>query len=275
MAKQKEVVVDSIVDAFNAKYQKKGVTYASNISTINTRDEAGNIVYKQNEANPLLVIEAIAENIINQSVLKVVDTQFNYFKFPARTNVVVEDDLDLGIDPDDFVVEIPQPEPLPVKYSPSTDQTLIESVDFSTLEFSLVNEGPAQENVNSFTVTQEILDLIPNYLKFTGVVTSYYNSNNNSRAQFTITEFDSNGNALPASRDNGSFNIPVYYPNGTDDEGKIKKEGTYTTNINLTISKTWLQLGHTYRIMGRTNDSNNNRFHTVLAKDSYIKITGA
>lgn len=272
MAKQQ--VIDSITDAFNAKYQKNGVVYASNIATVNKRDAAGNIVYQQGQSNPLLIIEAIAENITNQSVLKVVNTQFNYYKFPARTNVVFETDFDSGIDPEDFNTEI-TPTAIPVKYSPVSDQQLVESLGFTTLEFSMVDPPTlTQENKNAFTVTQDVLDLVSKSLTFTGVITTSYNSNNNSRVQFTITEFDSNGEELAQSRD-GGFNIPTWYPAGTDDDGKVRKEGTYKTTINLGISKDWVKLGHTYRVMGRTDESNDKRFHTVLANDTYIKITGA
>lgn len=269
-----KIVVDSINDAFNAKYQKNGVLYASNIDTINKRDEAGNIIFKQDNTNSVLIIEAITENITNESVLKVVDTQFNYFKFPARTNVLVEPEFDLGINPEDFQIELPVTPPIPVTYSPAADQVVIKSDEFSTLEFSKVNPVTlTQETTNAFTVTQEVLDLIPTYLKFSGTITTLYNSNNNSRVQFTIQEYDANGTLLPASR-SGGFEIPVYYPDGTEDEGKVKNEGTYTTTISLVINKTSVVLGHTYRVVGRTDDSNQNRFHTVLANDTNIKITG-
>jgi hypothetical protein len=272
MAVEKNITIDSTINAKNAKYQSKGVVYASNISTINKRDEAGNVVYEEGGAIPLLVIEGIAENIVNSSVLKVVDTQFNYYKFPARTNVVVEEEFDLGFDPSDFEVQI-TPEPLPTKYAPIANQNVAKGDGFSTLEFSSVLEGPAQENPNSFTVTQEVLDRVNNSLKFSGLIKTYYNSNNSSRVQFTITEYDVNGVALPQQRE-GGFSIPVWYPTGTDDEGKVRQEGDYSTTINLNITKSFLSLGHTYRIMGRTDESTNNRFHEVRATDTFIRITG-
>jgi hypothetical protein len=273
MAVEKNITIDSTINAKNAKYQSKGVVYASNISTVNKRDEAGNVVYEEGGAIPLLVIEGIAENIINSSVLKVVDTQFNYYKFPARTNVIPTEQLNLGIDPEDFNPQI-TPEPLPTKYAPIANQNVAKGDGFSTLEFSKVLEGPpVQETPNSFTVTQEVLDRVNGSLKFSGLIRTYYNSNNNSRVQFTITEYDVNGFALPQERE-GGFAIPVWYPTGTDDEGKVRQEKEYSTIINLNIAKSFLSLGHTYRIMGRTDESTDTRFHEVRADDTFIRITG-
>ncbi len=42
MAKQQNIPVDSLTNEVNAKYQKNGLTYISNIPTVNVRDEAGN-----------------------------------------------------------------------------------------------------------------------------------------------------------------------------------------------------------------------------------------
>ena len=96
----REVLKNPIVLENQAKYQKNGLTYQSNNINIIPRDPAGNINLQENSTNnPLLIIEPSAEKILNNSVLKVIDTQFNYFKFPVNTNIINTDlDLDLDLD---------------------------------------------------------------------------------------------------------------------------------------------------------------------------------
>jgi hypothetical protein len=268
MAKQKPVI-DSLNDAFNAKYQKNGVVYASNIATVNTRDEAGNVVYQQGQANPLLVIEAIGENITNQSVLKVVDTQFNYYKFPARTNVVFEPDFEPGIDPNEFAAileEISQPPALPARYSPAVDQRIPETTTFTTLDFSTTVTGQPQQQANSFSVTQKVLDEVTTQIRVTGLLKTFYSANLDTELSFAVMEYDDLGALV------GRVSPVITPSEGAkfDNKDRISGEGDYLSTFDFTIIKSKLILGHTYRVAGQTDRNTDKRNHTLIASESYI-----
>lgn len=267
----KKPVVDSINDAFNAKYQKNGVVYASNIATVNTRDAAGNITYEQGDTTKLLVIEAIAENIINESVLKVVDTQFNYFKFPARTNVVIEPDFDPDIDPTQFAAaleETSQPNALPARYRPAVDQRIPESTSFNTLEFSTTVSGQQQTETNAFTVTEKVLEEVGTQLRVTGLLRTYYSANLDTELSFAVIEYDAQGAII------GRVS-PIILPTSGPkfDDGKPTEEGDYESPFDFVISKSNLTLGHSYRVAGKTDRNSDKRNHTLYANDSFINYT--
>ena len=69
----------------------------SNNDSVVTRNSVGNVLLNENQSNPLLIIEPIYKKILNSSVVKVLDTSFNYFKFPVR---IANDELDLNLDVD-------------------------------------------------------------------------------------------------------------------------------------------------------------------------------
>jgi len=76
------------------KYLNNGLTYISNDINIHPRDAAGNIILHENGINnPLLIIEPITELISVQSMLRVLDTRFNYFKFPVTTTIDIDDSI--------------------------------------------------------------------------------------------------------------------------------------------------------------------------------------
>jgi hypothetical protein len=285
MTKQ-NVVIDSTINAKNAKYQSKGVVYASNISTVNKRDEAGNVVYEEGGAIPLLVIEGIAENIVNSSVLKVVDTQFNYYKFPARTNVVVEEEFDLGFDPSEFNVVPEPPAPIPSEYAPSGPYILPEG-DFAnmfTIDLKSVIEGPAQTKPGKFVITQDLLDELETAwveqnltasLSVTGKITTKYNNkgigDRNSGLGFRLA-FGDGTNYVSAFR--------LSEPKNDIKDFKAKKDGTYTTFVNAVIPykddegnvASPFTLGNEWSIRGFAEDSTAKIYHEILPNDTFIKF---
>jgi hypothetical protein len=285
MAKQ-NVVIDSVNDSFNAKYQTNGVVYASNIDTVNTRDEAGNIVYRQGEINPLLIIDAISENIINQSVLKVVNTQFNYFKFPARTNVVVEEDFDLGFDPSEFNV-LPEPlPPIPAEYAPSAAYILPEGNfgNMFTIDLKSVVEGPPQTKPGKFVITQDLLDTLETAwgaqnmtasLSVTGKITTrYYNKGAGDRNSAVGFRLDyGNGTVNPNA-------FRMSQPASDIKDYKAKKDGTYTTFVNTVIPYKdsegnvydLFTLGNEWSFTGFAEDSTAKIYHEILPGDTFINF---
>ena len=96
------VVLDSIDVGKQLNYQTNGLTVISNNINIVPRDIAGNVMLHEDATNnPLLIIEPITKKITTKSILRVIDTQFKYFKFPATTTIIDDlDDLDLNLDLD-------------------------------------------------------------------------------------------------------------------------------------------------------------------------------
>ena len=282
MAKQQINKVDSISNEKNAQYQKRGITYVSNIPTVNLRDNAGNIQFKEDRPNRIVIIEPISTKITTKSVIKILDTQFNYFKFPARTTIVEEEPLDLDLDIDlniqDQINEaiaadiIP---PLPSEYKPSTDQRipLGDWGNPSILDFSTVVTGPAQLKPNTLEITQELLDQLlalqtdtdTPVLRIAGRIKTSYNAGRRSAIGFSIGLANS---ALRFTMNSPADDIVTT----GDDIVKAKREGVYTTNISATVGLSELYVGQELQIRGWAEDSQDNRNHTIQANDSYIRF---
>ena len=73
------------------KYIVSGSTYKSNISQVNTRDQKGNIQLNESASNSLLIFEPVSNNFTNRSIVSSIDTQFQFFKFPAQISTTVQD----------------------------------------------------------------------------------------------------------------------------------------------------------------------------------------
>ena len=78
-----QLAAQAINEEQAAYYINNGLTVVSNNTDIVPRDAAGNVIV-QDES--YIVIETNSFNIDNISMLKVLDTQFNYFKFPVSVN---------------------------------------------------------------------------------------------------------------------------------------------------------------------------------------------
>jgi hypothetical protein len=134
-------------------YIKNGLTYKSNNTSIHPRDEAGNIVFQENsETNPLLIIEPVTPNISTKSVLRVVDTSFQYFKFPVAASIdaveIVTSDLELDLTDIDF-------DTIYARYKPATDLTVASGSIYSGILMDEVVEGLPQTDTNCYTVSKE------------------------------------------------------------------------------------------------------------------------
>jgi len=81
------------------EYIEKGLTFKSNNKFINQRNAAGNLLFEENsQNNQNLIIEPAIETYTNKSFIEAVNTQFNYFKFPARIGVDSTLDLTFNMD---------------------------------------------------------------------------------------------------------------------------------------------------------------------------------
>ena len=158
-------------------YKENGLTYKSNIPGLINRDGAGNIILNEDATNnQWIVIEPVHENFTNKSIIDTIDTQFKFFKFPARTNVTFESSL-----PEDFSnieIEIdnisgyyvPPYRENPETGAPSTYRRLNTSYDSSwfsnggadtkgltRIPFEKAINGPGQIEPGAFTFTPDII----------------------------------------------------------------------------------------------------------------------
>ena len=79
----KDILLDPVTLEQAAKYINNGLTVVSNNTDIVPRDANGNIIVQDGS---YIVVETNLFNIDNVSALKVLDTAFNYFKFPVSVN---------------------------------------------------------------------------------------------------------------------------------------------------------------------------------------------
>ena len=183
-----------------SKYQEQGITRISNNDSVVKRDSAGNIELQENKNNPLLIIEPIYKKILNSSVIKVLDTQFNYFKFPVRIageNLDLSLDLDLNLEQtDDISANLIIPVPFDEQNQPQNFQRInavgpntwfrndIEDTGgFRELAFT----GGTQPRNNAYTITETILNSLKEQnktLRFR--VQMQYRTGESTRTEFRL-----------------------------------------------------------------------------------------
>jgi len=156
------------------KYQGN-LTVTSNDINIISRDEAGNIqLQEESETNQLLIIEPVATKITLDSVLKVLDTRFQYFKFPATIRVIDTPNVEVDLNLPELTQTINTEYTLPIIYDSKNQpnefirlDTTFESTwyyndgttisrGFKQLPFT----GPNQLKPNGYTLTQDVIDIL-------------------------------------------------------------------------------------------------------------------
>ena len=183
-----------------SKYQEQGITRISNNDSVVKRDSAGNIELQENKTNPLLIIEPIYTKVLNSSVVKVLDTQFNFFKFPVRiAGESLDLDLDLDLDlpeSDNISTNLTITVPFDTQNQPQNFQRIngvgpntwfrndIEDPGgFRELAFT----GGTQPRNNSYTITEPILNSLNERnktLRFR--VQTQYRTGDSSRTEFRL-----------------------------------------------------------------------------------------
>jgi hypothetical protein len=277
--------MDSVSLRQDSFYEEKGITALSNDNVVVPRDLAGNILAQTTSS--LLVIEAITTNVLAESVLPLLDTQFNYFKFPARTAVVDETldldldlNLDLSLELESEIATVESNIPLtPSTYKPSANQQVSKiskdsldgtKTEAQIVELSNVTQGPPQQYKNAFTITQDLIEQGKD-LKVTGVITTQYNSNRNSEVGFFFG-LGKNGEITDLS---SALFTNYFTPDNVNSRNQVTKEGIYTTVIDETVtnaSLVALGAGTDIFLRGFTEDQQENRNHTILANSTFIKF---
>ena len=138
------------------KYQKNGLNYKSNNISVVPRNNAGAIKLQDEEDNnPLLIIEPTSTKVLTKSILKVIDTQFNYFKFPANTRIIGTDNVDLDLDLD---LSGPAQDLIYARYKPSENRKILSGAKSGILIDEL-EEGQLQKRPNKYYILKKLKNL--------------------------------------------------------------------------------------------------------------------
>ena len=256
-------LIDSINVDKQLKYRKDGLTYISNNLSVIPRDEAGNIVLHENgKTNPLLIIEPTANKITTKSMLRVIDTQFKYFKFPARTTVIEEESIDVDLDLDLNI----DSDPVYARYKPSENRKINANGTYSGILMDDVVDGMMQQKTNAYVVSKEVknsgLDL-----RFRIVIEHRYdsgNSNEMSKAFFSLMKSTVESGL---DREWKTYEAP--------NDGAIYQYEVQKLFIDEIIPNESLEIGDTFSIGAYSTIDEEFRYHTINADTTYWVITDA
>ena len=266
MANEKQP--DIIKNTKNSKYEILGVTYNSNDLYVNTRDSNGvlNLNVDNGQPNSLLVIEPIAQKIINASMLRILDTQFRYFKFPARTAVIEEEPVDLNLDLD---LQLQLQDPIFSRYRPSEDQRIAAGNIYSGIEINEVQDGLLQSIPNSYVITKELKNSGVD-LRFRIKLQHRYDAPNGfGTAFFSIIKSSEQG----LDREYRTFeNTSQFVPNTP---GSINQYEVQDLEIDIIIPNAEFEIGDRFGIGAKAGQNNDTQYHTINALQSYWVISDA
>lgn len=270
MAIQQNIQIDSLTNEINAKYQKNGLTYISNIPTVNVRDTAGNIQLNEGQNNSLLIIEPVSTNITTKSILKVLNTQFNYFKFPARATVIEEDPLDIDLDV--AILDLEQ-DPIFARYTPSENRRILALTDpvYSGILLDIVEEGQFQRTTNGYYITKEIKDSGKDLrirVQILHTFTSLDNSLTASVAAFSIIK--KSGSQLIRN-----YLAPFYANDSSSTGSGAVAEGEHITEIDVIIPNSEFEQGDVFSVGARSDHNNANNYHDIIANRTFMAVTDA
>ena len=133
----------------SAKYIQKGLTVVSADTSIHPRDDAGNIILHENSTtNPLLIIEPNTVRVSTNSIIRVLDTRFQYYNFPVSVTTIPTQNLDTNITIDLDTVY--------ARYKPSENRRVLSGTDYSGILMDEIEDGNSQKNISSYYITKEI-----------------------------------------------------------------------------------------------------------------------
>lgn len=268
-------IKDPIATEQQDKYKLRGLNFKSNNPNVMLRDEAGNIVVDIVENNSLLVIEPVTSNILADSVSKIIDTQFNYFKFPATINVAdTELDLDLDLD---LNIDQEIDDPIYARYKPIDQQEIPSggNINFAAeLEMSEVEEGAIQKRSNRYYITKEIKNSGAD-LRFRVKINFRYDSpdNDTNTTYFYITRFRPEAKFADVNyREYFNFETP------NAGGGLIGQYNVQESTKEVVIANSEFDVGDTFALFGlagKGRPADQFKYSTINADQTYWSITDA
>ena len=263
-----------------ARYYSLGMTYMSDNQSIIPRYLAGNILFEESAlVKPLLIIEPVAEQITTISTLRVLDTAFQYYKFPVSVNITGSVDVDFEIQ----ALEIEEPDLISTRYTipPIFDtqnqpQTYLRintngpstwfkyndgngALDFGYRRLPFV--GPEQQELGTYTITQNTLDTLRaknQTLKFT-IKTQFTSQNKTGNVGFWL----SIGLATPETWRSSGFLYELY----SDTKGMFGTNEYPVLELEYVLDITKEAAYDNYEINVKSSDSS-----WVLTDNCYWRI---
>lgn len=296
------VLLDPVRLQQQTKYKTNGLTVTSNNVNIMPRDAAGNIMLHENSSkNPLLIIEPVDTKIMLQSVLKVLDTRFDYFKFPVT---IVSTDIDAAID---LTIPDLDIDTIYARYRPSESRRILlpsgdwwEGEKFSGILMDFVEDGISQKVTNSYQITKEIKESGID-LRFRIQIRHRFDTPDPAPI-FNDDRQTTGGSALiypPAEIGTSYFSIirntPNVPPGGwppalnklfkgpfannsiltPDAFGSIGQSEEQTLELDLVILNSEFEIGDYFSIGAFAGQNSDTSFHTILPNQTYWVITDA
>jgi hypothetical protein len=261
----KDTQAEFVTNTKESKYQLLGVTYNSNNLYVNSRLDNGFVGINIGDVTgSLLVIEPISQKFINSSMLKVLNTQFNYFKFPARTTVVQEDVVDLDLDLNLQILDT-----VFARYRPTEDQRIAASANYSGIEIGDVQDGVAQQSPNTYTVSKDLKNSGAD-LRFRIKLQHRYDAPSGyGTAFFSIIKSSEQGLNRQYRTFENTSNLHPTIP------GSINQYEVQNLEIDIVIPNSEFEIGDRFGIGAKSGQNNNTQYHTINALQSYWVITDA
>lgn len=259
------IIKDSIAVDLQVKYQNQGLTYVSNNVNVVPRNENGNIALQEGvDNNPLLIIEPTVNRITTKSMLRVLDTQFKYFKFPARTAVVDEDVVDLDLD-----LDLQSLDPVFARYRPSEDREILAANTYAGILMDEVQDGLSQQSPNTYTISKDLKNSGAD-LRFRIKLQHRYDAPSGfGTAFFSIIKSSEQG----LDREYRTFeNTSEFRPTTP---GSINQYEVQNLEVDIVIPNSEFEIGDRFGIGAKAGQNNNTEFHTINALQSYWVITDA
>jgi hypothetical protein len=243
------------------KYKNLGITYVSNNLDIVSRDQAGNILVS-NSSSKLLTIEPIAENILLDSMLRVIDTQFTYYSFPVSIKSDTGSiDLDFDLPAQDIVF---------ARYRPSENREILAGSSYSGILMDDVQDGLTQQYSNQYTISKDIKNSDID-LRFRIKIQHRYDTPNAGygTAYFSIIKTSDQG----IEREYRTFeNTSDNFPNVV---GSINQYEVQNAEYEIVIPNSEFEIGDRFGIGAKAGQNDDNNYHTINFAGSYWVISDA
>lgn len=237
----------------SAKYIQKGLTVVSADTSIHPRDEAGNIILHENsETNPLLIIEPNTVRVTTDSMLRVLNTTFNYFKFPVTTTVPTNNNLNLDLNLNNEL-----PDLIYARYKPSANFSPSISAEPTGILMDVAEDGTLQLETNKYKVTKDIKN-IGHDLRI--------------RAQIQHTTDTGGTIYFYVVRSGPSTPTDLYWQGPyTSNNGVIGANEDQVVQIDFIVPNNDIEIGDVYQIAAIAGQDN----HVINAEQTYFVVTDA
>jgi len=246
--------LDSIALEQQARYHQNGLTYISNDTNIIPRDAAGNIILNENATNPLLIIDPVAENITLKSALRVLDTRFQYYKFPVQVTTTPSVAIDTTFELEQDLIF--------ARYKPSENRRILASSTYSGILIDEIEAGLPQKNLNAYYITKEIKNSGKD-IRFRIKIQHRFDNVTNTAgtAYFSLMKSGPNYDLVRNWDDFGGGSIGQY---------EIKTE--YYERI---IRNSEFEIGDNFSIGALAGQENEAEYHTINSEQTYWVISDA